>query len=81
MTYGSIAGGARGIIYYNFNWDRAETLADQWCNPLNNLLEEISRLGELLIPIGRRLLLKRRRPIAIGQDEWDNTPYGGLGQE
>ena len=56
MTYGSIAGGARGIIYYNFNWDRAETVADQWCNPLNNLLEEISRLGELLIPIGRRLL-------------------------
>lgn len=56
MTYGSIAGGARGIIYYNFNWDRAQTLADQWCNPLNNLLEEISRMGELLIPIGRRLL-------------------------
>ena len=56
MTFGSIAGGARGIIYYNFNWDRAETPADQWCNPRNNLLAEISRLGERLIPIGRRLV-------------------------
>ena len=56
MTYGAIAGGARGIIYYSFNWDRAETLADQWCNPLNDLLGEICRIGERLIPIGRRLL-------------------------
>ena len=56
MTFGSIAGGARGVIYYTFNWDRAETLADQWCNPLNNLLEEVARMGERLIPIGRRLL-------------------------
>lgn len=56
MTYGSIAGGARGIIFYGFNWGRAETMADQWCNPLNELLGEVSRLGERLIPIGRRLL-------------------------
>jgi hypothetical protein len=56
MTFGSLAGGARGIIYYGFNSDHAELLLDQWCNPLNDLLEELSRLGERLIPIGRRLL-------------------------
>lgn len=56
MTYGAIAGGARGIIYYTFNGDLFESLVDQWCNPLNDLLDEVSRLGERLIPIGRRLL-------------------------
>ena len=56
MTYGSIAGGARGIIYYTFNGDLFEALLDQWCNPLNDLLDEVSRLGELLIPIGRCML-------------------------
>ena len=56
MTYGSIAGGARGVIYFTFNGDLFESLADQWVNPLNDLLGEVSRLGELLIPIGRRLL-------------------------
>lgn len=56
MTYGSIAGGARGFIHYGFNWDGADTLLDQWCNPQGDLFHELSRLGELLIPIGRRLL-------------------------
>ncbi len=56
MTYGSIAGGARGIIYYTFNGDLFEALMDQWCNPLNDLIDEVSRLGELLIPIGRCML-------------------------
>jgi hypothetical protein len=56
MTYGAIAGGARGIIYYTFNADLMEAMADLWANPLNHLLGEVSRLGELLIPIGRRLL-------------------------
>lgn len=56
MTFGSIAGGARGVIYYGFNSDHAELPLDQWTNPQNELLAEISRLGERLIPIGRRLL-------------------------
>jgi hypothetical protein len=56
MTYGSIAGGVRGIIHYGYNWDGADTLMDQWCNPTGELFAEVSRLGELLIPIGRRLL-------------------------
>lgn len=56
MTYGALAGGARGVVYYTFNWEGGETLADQWVNPRNTLLGEVARLGELLIPIGRRLL-------------------------
>ncbi len=56
MTYGALAGGARGVVYFTFNGDLFESLADQWVNPLNDLLEEVSQLGERLIPIGRRLL-------------------------
>ena len=55
MTWASLAGGARGIIYYSFSFDRYKMLADQWGNP-TELLVELSRLGEQLIPLGHRLL-------------------------
>jgi len=55
MTWASLAGGARGIIYYSFSYDRYKMIADQWGNP-NELFREIARLGEEIIPIGRRLL-------------------------
>ena len=55
MTWASIAGGARGIIYYSFSYDRYKMIADQWGNP-NELMGEIGSLGEGIIPIGRRLL-------------------------
>ena len=55
MSWASLAGGARGLIYYSFSYDRYKMLADQWGNP-NELLREIARLGEHLIPLGHRLL-------------------------
>ena len=55
MTWASLAGGARGIIYYSFSYDRYKMVADQWGNP-NELFREIGRLGKEIIPIGRRLL-------------------------
>ena len=55
MTWASLAGGARGIVYYSFSYDRYKMLADQWGNP-TDLLREIRRLGPRIIPLGRRLL-------------------------
>jgi hypothetical protein len=55
QIWSSLAGGARGIICYSTSYDRFRMLADQWNNP-NELMIELSRLGNLIIPIGRRLL-------------------------
>ena len=79
MTFGSIAGGARGIIYYGFNSDHAELPLDQWTNPRNELLGEISRLGERLIPIGRRLLdAEVDFETVVKNDNEDNMIIGVL---
>jgi hypothetical protein len=55
QVYSALAGGARGIIMYSTSFDRYRMMADQWGNP-NELMQEAARLGEILIPIGRRLL-------------------------
>jgi len=55
MTWASLAGGARGIIYYSFSYDRYRMMVDQWGNP-NELMKEVSRLGEQIIPLGHRIL-------------------------
>jgi hypothetical protein len=55
QVYSALAGGARGIIMYSTGFDRYRMMADQWGNP-NELMKEAARLGEILIPIGRRLL-------------------------
>ena len=55
QIYAALAGGARGIIMYSTSYDRYRMLTDQWGNP-NELMAEAARLGEVLIPIGRRLL-------------------------
>jgi hypothetical protein len=79
MTFGSIAGGARGIIYYGFNSDHADLPLDQWTNPRNDLLEEISRLGKRLIPIGRRLLdAEVDFETVVKNDNADNMIVGVL---
>lgn len=79
MTFGSLAGGARGIIYYGFNSAHAEIPLDQWTNPQNELLAEISRLGERLIPIGRRLLdAEVDFETVVGNDNEDHTIVGVL---
>jgi hypothetical protein len=79
MTYGAIAGGARGVIHYGFNWDGGETLLDQWCNPQGDLFAEVSRLGELLIPIGRRLLdAEVDFETVVESDNEDQTIVGVL---
>ena len=55
QVYSALAGGARGVILYSTSYDRYRMMSDQWSNP-NELMEEAARLGEALIPIGRRLL-------------------------
>ena len=55
MTYASLAGGARGIIYYSYIYNRYYMLVDQWSNP-RDLFVEASQLAEQLIPVGHRLL-------------------------
>ena len=55
QIYSALAGGARGIICYSTSYDRYRMLTDQWGNP-NELMDELSRLGTKIIPIGRRLL-------------------------
>ena len=55
QVYSALAGGARGIIFYSTSYDRYRMMTDQWGNP-NELMKEAARLGEILIPIGRRLL-------------------------
>jgi len=55
MTYASLAGGARGIIYYSYIYNRYYMLVDQWGNP-RDLFVEASRLAEQLIPVGHCLL-------------------------
>jgi len=55
QVYAALAGGARGIIMYSTSYDRYRMMADQWGNP-NELMKEAARLGEILIPLGRRLL-------------------------
>ena len=55
QIWAALAGGARGIIMYSTSYDRYRMLTDQWGNP-NELMQEAARLGEILIPLGRRLL-------------------------
>ena len=55
QIWSSLAGGARGIICYSTSYDRYRMLTDQWGNP-NELMEEVARIGERIIPLGRRLL-------------------------
>ena len=55
QIYAALAGGARGIIMYSTSYDRYRMLTDQWGNP-SKLMKEAARLGEILIPLGRRLL-------------------------
>ncbi len=55
MTYASLAGGARGIIYYSYIYNRFYMLVDQWGNP-RDLFVEAGQLAEQLIPVGHRLL-------------------------
>ena len=55
QVWSALAGGARGIIMYTTSYEGYLGLADQWGNPLA-LMKEAARLGEVLIPLGRRLL-------------------------
>ena len=63
MTYLSVANGAKGIIYYNWGtplWKWAAFPVDAYGNPeAEGILDEISRLGERLVPIGHLLLSAR----------------------
>ena len=55
QVYSALAGGARGIIMFSTSYEGMRMMADQWGNP-NELMKEAARLGEELIPLGRRLL-------------------------
>jgi len=55
QVYSALAGGARGIIMFSTSYEGMRMMADQWGNP-NELMKEAARLGEKLIPLGRRLL-------------------------
>ena len=55
QVYAALAGGTRGIIMYSTSYDCFRMMADQWGNP-NELMKEAARLGEELIPLGKRLL-------------------------
>ncbi|MFH0964870.1 MAG: hypothetical protein V2A58_12795 [Planctomycetota bacterium] len=55
MTFAALAGGARGLIFYCYNYDRYRMLADQWGNP-NELHAEVRRLISRLVGVSQCLL-------------------------
>jgi len=55
QVWSALAGGARGIIMYTTSHEGFRAMADQWGNP-NELMAEAGRLGQILIPLGQRLL-------------------------
>ena len=55
QTYAALAGGARGIFYYSYSYDRYLMMMDQWGNP-SERFEEVRKLAAKLIPLCHRLL-------------------------
>jgi len=55
ITYAALAGGAKGILFYNHVFDQYRCMADQWGNP-NELFHEAEDLARDLIPVCHRLL-------------------------